>query len=272
MAVAALDRRAGFEIDAERRAEQRQLGVVDGERVAGEQHVDPAAADQLGEVRRAAGVDDDRAGDEDDAAAGRPRFAHQRGDAADAGLDAALRRDLVGHEREVRAVALAELRGDADAFQAADHAIAGPDLAQLAARRRGRRRRRSRRPCAGARPRSTRRRRARGCACWSSNRSRRARSRRARRSRSSASCSSTGLQPSCIRSSTSRRSAGRRRRRHLQRNARELVVGAADGEVQHLERAAALDHLVEDRVENVRVDQMAFGADHRRMCASVLHD
>ena len=66
--------------------------------------------------------------------------------------------------------------------------------------------------------------------------------------------------------------AGRRWRRHLERNARELVVGAADGEGQHLERAAPLDHLVEDRVENVRVDQMPFGADHRRMGASVLHD
>ena len=140
MAVAALDRCAGFEIDAERGAEERQLGIVDGEGVAGEQHVDPAAANQLGEVGRAAGVHDDRAGDEDDAAAGRPRFAHQRRDAADAGLDAALRRDFVGHEGEIRAVPLAELRGDPDAFQPADHALAGTDLAQLAARRLARRR------------------------------------------------------------------------------------------------------------------------------------
>ena len=98
-----------------------------------EQHVDPAAADQLGEVRRAAGVDDDRAGDEDDAAAGCPRFTHQRRDAADTGFDPALRRDLVRHEGEVGAVALAELRGDADAFESADDVIAGPDLAQLPA-------------------------------------------------------------------------------------------------------------------------------------------
>ena len=46
VAVAAFDGRAGFEIDAERRAEQRLLDVVHGERVAGEQHVDVARADQ----------------------------------------------------------------------------------------------------------------------------------------------------------------------------------------------------------------------------------
>ena len=43
MAVAAADRRARLEIDAERRAEQRLLGVVHGEGVAREQHVDEAA-------------------------------------------------------------------------------------------------------------------------------------------------------------------------------------------------------------------------------------
>ena len=201
---------------------------------------------------------------------GRARFAHQRGDAADAGLDAALRRDLVGHEGEVRAVALAELRGDADAFEAADDAIAGPHLAQLAAR--------------GAavvdddhgvhalafdldplaadahvRAQIGRRIEIVGHAAVAVGL---AQQRVPLLDGAAAELHQILDQPA---------QAGGRRRRNLERNARELVVGAADGEIQHLERAAALDHLVEDRVENVRVDQMAFGADHRRMCARVLH-
>ena len=72
VAVAAFDGLAGVEIDAERRAEERLLDVVDGERVAGEQDVDVAAANQLLEVRRAAGVHDDRSGDDGDPAAARP--------------------------------------------------------------------------------------------------------------------------------------------------------------------------------------------------------
>ena len=58
-----------FEIDAERGAEERLLDVVHGERVAGQQHVDVAGANQLLKVRRPAGVHDDRPGDDGDAAA-----------------------------------------------------------------------------------------------------------------------------------------------------------------------------------------------------------
>ena len=46
--------------------------------------------------------------------------AHHRRDARDADLDAPLRRDLVGHEREAVAIALLELRDDLDAVDAAD--------------------------------------------------------------------------------------------------------------------------------------------------------
>ena len=64
--VPAFDGAPGLEVDAERRAEQRELDVVDGERVAGEQHLHVAGANQLGQIRRAAGVHDDRSGDEGD--------------------------------------------------------------------------------------------------------------------------------------------------------------------------------------------------------------
>ena len=62
-----------------------------GEGIAGEQHVDVAGADQFLEVLRAAGVNDDRAGDDRDAAAGRLDVAQHRGDARDADLDPPLR-------------------------------------------------------------------------------------------------------------------------------------------------------------------------------------
>ena len=79
------------------------------------------------------------------------------------------------------------------------------DLAQLAAGRPAAVDRPPPRPCAGARPRPTRRERARGCAGWWSNRSRRGRCRRGRRSAAARRFRATGLQPSCIRSSTRRR-------------------------------------------------------------------
>ena len=42
---------------------------------------------------------------------------------------------------------------------------------------------------------------------------------------------------------------------------RELLVGAADREPQHVEAGAALDDLVEDRGEQPRVDEMSLGLD-----------
>ena len=96
MPVAAFDRFAGFEIDAERGAEERLLDVVHGERVAGEQHVDVAAANQLAEIRPPPPVwTTTGPGDDRDAIAGLFGLAHHRGNPRDADLDAALGRDLV---------------------------------------------------------------------------------------------------------------------------------------------------------------------------------
>ena len=55
--------------------------------------------------------------------------------------------------------------------------------------------------------------------------------------------------------------AGVGRRRDLELDLRELVVGAADLEVQHFELAAALDDGIEDGVEELRVDQVALRLD-----------
>ena len=125
--------RAGVEVDAERGVEQRALGVVDGQRVARQQYVDEPGAGQPREIGGAAGVHDDRPGDERDATPGRLHLPHHFRDPRHADFDAALRRHVVGHEREVGAVAVAELRRDADAVEAADDAIAGPQVAELAA-------------------------------------------------------------------------------------------------------------------------------------------
>ena len=51
----------------------------------------------------AAGVDDDGSGDEGNLQPTLPGVPHHRGDAADAGFDAPLGGDLVGHEAEVGA-------------------------------------------------------------------------------------------------------------------------------------------------------------------------
>ena len=137
MAMAAFDRAAGLEVDAERRAVQRLLGIVDRERVAGQQHVDEAAADQLAEVHTAAGVHHHRTGDDGDAIAGALHFFHHRRDPHHADLDPPLGGDLVGHEREAEPIALAELGDDLDAAHADDDEVALPDVAQFSADRAG---------------------------------------------------------------------------------------------------------------------------------------
>src|SRR5205823_11257185 len=55
--VAVLDRTTFLEKNAERRPEHVRLDVVGGEAVAGEQGVDPAVADEPGQVGAGAGVD-----------------------------------------------------------------------------------------------------------------------------------------------------------------------------------------------------------------------
>ena len=90
----------------------------------GEQHVDESALDQLRQIRSAAGVNDDRAGDDGNLLSFRLDAAHHLGDACHGGFDAPLRRHLVGHEREAVAIAILERRHDADAFDAADDGVA----------------------------------------------------------------------------------------------------------------------------------------------------
>ena len=58
---------------------------------------------------------------------------------------------------------------------------------------------------------------------------------------------------------------------HFQRQPGELVVGAPEREVQHLEGAAALDHLVEDLLELLGVDEVAFGGNDGGMGGCVGH-
>ena len=52
------------------------------------------------------------------------------------------------------------------------------------------------------------------------------------------------------------------RRRNAHRDERGLVVAAADVELQDVERRVALHDRVEDDVQDLRVDQVAFGLDH----------
>ena len=61
--------------------------------------------------------------------------------------------------------------------------------------------------------------------------------------------------------------AGVGRGRHLQLQLREIVVGAADLEVQHLELPAPLDDGIEDGVEELRVDQVALAPGRPRRAA-----
>ena len=132
-----------FEIDAERGAEERLLDVVNGERVAGQQHVDVARRESA----------PGSSADPPVCTTTGPATTAIRPPAAltsriiaamrdDADLDAPLRRDLVGHEREAVPIALLELRHDPDAGDAADDRVAGADVAQLAADRAAARRRR----------------------------------------------------------------------------------------------------------------------------------
>ncbi len=66
IAVAMLFLAAVGGADSEGGSKQRRFDVVNGERVAGQQCVDPSAANQLGKRGAAAGVDHDRPGDRDD--------------------------------------------------------------------------------------------------------------------------------------------------------------------------------------------------------------
>ena len=83
MLVAGLGNARLVEMDAQAGAEERLLDVVRGQRVAGKQLVDVAAANQRAQDRSAAGVDDRRAADDQRLAAGSPVVHQLAGDLAD---------------------------------------------------------------------------------------------------------------------------------------------------------------------------------------------
>ena len=106
-----------------------------GQGVAGQQHIDETGADELAEIRHAAGVHEDRTGHDGDPPTTPLDVADHLGNPRDARLDAALRRNFVRHERKAEPVALAEFRRHSDAFYSTDDHIAGADVAELAALR-----------------------------------------------------------------------------------------------------------------------------------------
>ena len=274
MAMAAFDRLAGFEIDAERGAEERLLDVVHGERVAGEQHVDVAGADQILEVGAAAGVHDDRPGDERDAAAGLPSTSR---------IIAAMRATPTSTRRSDETSLVMNAKPwrsrswnsgvDADAVDAADDAVARLHVAQLAADGAAVLDDDRPRPCAAARPRASGRRAGPASGGWSSSRNRRARSRRGRRRE---------LRVAARRRCGSRgRPAPRAPASSRLRVGAEIRIAIEDGSSllrpmsnsQHVERRVVLDDRVEDDVQDLRVDQVAFGLDHLAVCGvGVGHD
>ncbi len=193
-------------------------------------------------------------------------------DARHAHLDAALGGDFVRHEREVAALAVPELGGHAKPVQAADDTVADPDLAELPAHRGtvgagdddgvhalprhgnpaplhahvG--------PHVGGRVEVV----------WN-------RAVPVRDSQQSVPLlDGVTAERYQLLDQAPQAGVGVRRHPHLQ--LRELVVGAADLEMQHLELSAALDDGIEDRVEELRVDQVALRLDDYGVLRCIGHD
>ena len=101
MAMPVIHRRAADEIDAQRRAEQRLLDVMDRDRVASEQRLDVPVMDQPRQVFPTARVDHDRAGHDHDLPFLLPPPAHFPRDPLDHQIDPALARDARAHERKL---------------------------------------------------------------------------------------------------------------------------------------------------------------------------
>ena len=174
--MAVLDAAALREVDAERRAEQRRLDVVRGQRVAGEQHVDEAGLDQRDHRRRRAGVHDRRAADPEDLVALGLDLAHaaaaiwRTSSACGFSLDTV---EDMNSKPARRRCARRQRQHDLHAARAADDLVAG-----LARRltgivcTRAAARRRARSPSPAARPAPSGRRAARRSRGWWSSRSR----------------------------------------------------------------------------------------------------
>ena len=127
---------------------------------------------------------------------------------------------------------------------------------------RGPRAPRSWRPCAGSPPRSSAAGAARGSCDWWWSRSPPARS-----SPSPPWRAGRRWNPTCAHPSIEEffEEMGQRlavRRFYFEAEVGRLAVGASDAELLHFEAAVVLDHLIEDVLHDVGVDQVAFGFDH----------
>ena len=245
---------------------------MDGQSVTGEKDVDVSAPDQIAEVHSAARVDDDRAGDDSNAIAGAPGLLHHRGDACDADLDAPLRGDLVGHEREAETIARLKFRENLDAVHAAHHRVAGPNLAQLAAERAAR----LRTARFGARAFFDDDGRVHALALHGNPLAAAADERLVIRGgvevfrRAAVAIRRDGVrvlragdaaaEPHELREQLRQYLVARSGDAH--RHERRFLVRAADPELEHFERAVVAHDGVEHRIKELRVDEMAFGFDH----------
>ena len=205
VAVAALGRRALGHRDAERRAEHVRLHVVGGEPVAGEQHLDPAAPHQPGDVRPAAGVDDRRPAHRQHRRPGGAGAADALGDLLDEEALRLLRRHLRVHELEGRQAPGRLGRLHPHALVADHHPVAHPDAVHGHGADRCRRPPPpGRSPSPGSPPAPSARRGAPRRAGWWSSRSRRAARPPGRPRPRSASSAPTGFTP-CTWSCSARR-------------------------------------------------------------------
>src|SRR5215472_7038851 len=133
IAVAVLLLAAVAEAHAKGGAEERGLDIVHAQRVAAQHAVNPAAADERGQPGNPAGVDDDRPGHGEHFEFLLDGLANQRCRLADGGLHLALGADAVGHEGEFQAIALFGFRSHADAAHPDHDAVAPAEIAQAAA-------------------------------------------------------------------------------------------------------------------------------------------
>ena len=238
--------------------------------VSGQDGVDVAQPDDFAEVADAARMHDERPRNENDAAAGLTHLAHHGRDLRDAHLDPALRRDVVRHERKAEPIALAKLRHNPHAVCPAHNQLPFAHVAQLPA------------DCSVAvhdddrihplglhidpvflmpNPRPLIRRRVE-IARHAPVRQRRSQERVALGQRM------TAQRHEILQQMLKRRLAVGR---HLEPQSRRVLVRAADREALDLERPGPFDHLVEDDVEQVGVDQVTFRFDDLGVVVSLSH-
>ena len=194
------------QVDPERRAVERGLDVVGGQRVAGEQHVDVARLDEGDHRRRGAGVHDGRTADPEHLAAVGLHLAHLRGDLPQQQRLRLLARHRGAHEAEASLVPSRHREHDLHPAGAADDLVPGAHVADRHRAYPAVRRRPARSPSPAARRAPRRRRAARPSRGWSWSRSRPGRRRRCSTGRSSASPGSTWLTPWVCRRMSSRAS------------------------------------------------------------------